>query len=64
MVWPRPWQVGQVRSMAKKPCWARTRPWPAQVRQVTGLEPGFAPEPGQASQATLVGSLIEAFLPL
>ena len=39
MVSPRPWQVGQVRSMEKKPCWARTRPWPPQVAQVFGLEP-------------------------
>ena len=36
--------------MAKKPCWARTRPWPAQVWQVVGLEPALAPEPPQASQ--------------
>ena len=60
MVWPRPWQVGQVRSMAKKPCWARTRPWPAQVRQVVGLEPALAPVPEHASQAMDVGSLIVA----
>ena len=26
MISPRPWQVGQVRSIAKKPCCARTRP--------------------------------------
>ena len=63
MVWPRPWQVGQVRSMAKKPCCARTRPWPAQVLQVAGLEPALAPEPAQVSQVTEVGSLIVAFLP-
>src|SRR5579875_2259622 len=64
IVWPRPWQVGQVRSMAKKPCCARTRPCPPQVRQVTGREPGLAPLPAQASQLTLVGILMEAFLPL
>ena len=45
MVWPRPWQVGQVRSIEKKPCAARTRPVPWQVAQVVGLVPGLAPEP-------------------
>src|SRR5271170_7932373 len=54
IVCPRPLQEGQVRSMAKKPCCARTRPWPPQVLQVTGLEPARAPEPAQASQATEV----------
>src|SRR5664280_3892639 len=49
IVTPRPPQVGQVRSMAKKPCWARTRPWPAQVLQVVGLEPVLAPEPPHVS---------------
>ena len=50
---PRPWQVGQVRSMWKKPPWlARTRPAPLQVGQVFGLVPGFAPEPEQTSQVT------------
>ena len=44
--------------MAKNPCWARTRPCPAQVLQVVGLEPAFAPEPAQASQVTEVGSLM------
>ena len=34
-----------MRSMAKKPCCARTRPWPPQVLQVTGFEPARAPEP-------------------
>ena len=63
MVWPRPWQDGQVRSMAKKPCCARTRPWPPQVRQVTGFEPARAPDPEQASQLTEVGILMVAFLP-
>ncbi len=63
IVCPRPWQVGQVRSMAKKPCWARTRPWPPHVRQVTGFEPARAPEPEHASQVTEVGILIVAALP-
>ena len=49
--------------MAKKPCCARTRPWPPQVEQVFGLEPALAPEPAQASQATEVGMLSEAVLP-
>ena len=45
---PRPWQVGQVRSMWKKPPWlARTRPAPPQVGQVFGLVPGLEPEPEQ-----------------
>ncbi len=63
IVWPRPWQVGQVRSIAKKPCCARTRPCPAQVLQVVGLEPAFAPVPEQVSQDTAVGILIAAVLP-
>jgi hypothetical protein len=50
MTWPRPLQRGQARSTAKKPCWARTRPWPLQVSQVLGEAPGLAPEPSQVSQ--------------
>ena len=34
-----PWQGGQVRSMAKKPCCARTRPWPPQVVQARARSP-------------------------
>ena len=64
MTSPRPWQVGQVRSMAKKPCCARTRPWPAQVGQVLGLEPFLAPVPSQDSQVTEVGSFSVAVLPV
>ena len=60
---PRPWQVGQVRSMEKNPCWARTRPCPAQVGQTRGRDPGLAPLPEQASQVTEVGILTVAFLP-
>ena len=60
---PRPWQVGQVRSMAKKPCCARTRPWPWHIEQVRGLAPGLAPEPAQVSQETEVGSFRLAVLP-
>ena len=63
MISPRPWQVGQVRSIAKKPCCARTRPWPAQVGQVLGLEPALAPVPAQASQVTEVGIFSVAVLP-
>ena len=49
--------------MAKKPCWERTRPWPAQVLQAIGLEPARAPDPEQDSQATAVGILNVAVLP-
>src|SRR3954447_8278249 len=63
MVSPRPWQVGQVRSMAKKPCCARTRPWPPQVAQVFGFDLGLAPVPEQASQVTEVGTFRLAVLP-
>ena len=40
-----------------------TRPWPPQVLHVTGLEPGRAPEPAQASQASDVGMRTVAVLP-
>ena len=50
--------------MAKKPCWARTRPWPPQVEQARGFEPGFAPDPVQTSQATEIGIFTVAVLPL
>ncbi len=63
ITWPRPWQVGQVRSSVKKPCAWRTRPWPLQVAQVLGLVPGLAPVPEQASQVTEVGMRICAVLP-
>jgi len=35
--------------MAKKPCWARTRPCPAHVLQIVGFEPALAPVPPQPS---------------
>src|SRR3546814_3164993 len=57
---PAPPQVGQVRSMVKKPCWARTLPWPLQVGQAIGCWPASAPEPSQASQAIEVGTRILA----
>ena len=61
---PRPWQVGQVRSMWKKPPWlARTRPAPPQVEQVLGLVPGFEPEPVQRLQVTVVGTSTSTDLP-
>src|ERR1700677_15876 len=63
IVWPRPWHVGQVRSIAKNPCCALTRPWPAQVLQVVGFEPAFAPAPPHISQVSEVGNLIDAVLP-
>jgi hypothetical protein len=34
------------------------------VEQVLGLEPGLAPDPAQGSQATEVGTLKVAVLPL
>ena len=52
IVSPRPWQVGQVRSMVKKPWLARTLPMPLQVRQGVGEVPALAPEPEQLSQVT------------
>src|SRR4051794_33715507 len=64
MTSPRPWQVGQVRSIEKKPCVARTRPWPAQVGHCRGFDPDLAPEPEHASHVTEVGILIVAALPL
>src|SRR5690242_20641883 len=63
MIVPRPWQVGQVRSIEKKPCAARTRPDPWQVPQVFGCVPGLAPEPEQTSQVIEVGTRICAVLP-
>src|SRR5215469_10714416 len=50
IIWPRPWQPGQVRSSVKKPWAWRTRPAPPQVAQVFGLVPALAPVPEQASQ--------------
>ena len=63
MIWPRPPQVGQVRSTVKKPCCARTLPWPEQVGQVAGSAPPWAPVPWQTSQAALDGTVIVACLP-
>ena len=54
---PVPRQFGQVRSMVKKPCCARTLPSPEQVGHVSGFEPASAPVPLQASQASAVGTL-------
>ena len=63
IVWPRPLQVGQVRSIEKKPDAARTRPAPPQVEHVTGSEPGLEPEPLQTSQVIEDGTWICAVLP-
>ena len=52
ITWPRPWQVGQVRSSVKKPCAWRILPAPPQVAQVFGLVPALAPVPEQTSQVT------------
>ena len=64
ITWPRPWQVGQVRSTVKKPDCERTAPCPPQVEQVLGEEPGFAPVPLQVSQETEDGTRICAVLPV
>ena len=49
---PRPWQVGQVRSIWKKPPWlARTRPAPPQVGQVVGAGAGL----GAGARADVAG---------
>ena len=47
IIWPRPWQPGQVRSSVKKPCACRTRPAPPHIEQVFGLVPALAPVPEQ-----------------
>ena len=49
--------------MAKKPCDARTRPWPAQVVQVVGWVPGLAPVPLQGSQVWVVAAAISTSAP-
>src|SRR5664279_3354397 len=63
ITWPRPRQVGQVRSSVKKPCACLILPAPPQVAQAFGLLPALAPVPEQASQATEVGMRICAVLP-
>ena len=63
ITWPRPWQVGQVRSSVKKPWAWRILPAPPQVAQGFGLVPALAPEPEQTSQVTEVGMRICAVLP-
>src|SRR3990172_9095804 len=63
MIWPRPWQAGQVRSTVKKPDDDLTAPVPPQVGQALGIEPGLAPLPEQLSQACAVGTRICAVLP-
>ncbi len=63
MTSPRPWQLGQVLSIEKKPCAARTRPAPPQVGHARGFEPAFAPVPEHTSQDTDVGIVTEADFP-
>src|SRR5262245_12746842 len=63
MISPRPWQLGHVRSMVKKPWLARTLPLPPQVGQADGRVPERAPVPLQVVQVTLVGTRICALLP-
>src|SRR5687768_18552900 len=61
---PRPWQVGQVRSIWKNPPWlARTRPPPPHVVQVFGVVPGLDPAPGHTSPVTLDGTWTSTLLP-
>src|SRR5262245_29414868 len=64
MTEPRPREVGQVRSIEKKPCAARTRPAPSQDGHVLGEEPGLEPLPEQVLQVILVGTSMAAVLPL
>ena len=63
IIWPRPWQPGQVRSSVKNPCACRTRPAPPHMPQVFGLVPALAPMPEQDSQVTETGISICAVLP-
>ena len=49
--------------MVKKPCAARTLPWPLQCRQVDMPVPGLAPEPSQVLQVTSVGTSISTVRP-
>ncbi len=63
MTLPAPWQVGQVRSMVKKPWVARTLPAPRQVGHSTGAAPSAPPVPLQARSADVeLGTLISAGL--
>ena len=63
MIWPSPLQVGQVRSMVKNPCWARTLPSPEQVGQLCGWAPPAAPVPPHSSQGVAPGTEMVACLP-
>ena len=49
--------------MVKKPCCARTLPWPWHMPQVVGDAPSAAPEPLQVSQATEVGTCTSTWRP-
>ncbi len=62
-IFPVPWHVGQVCWIEKKPCEMRTVPEPWQVSQVLGCVPGFAPEPLQTSQVSMVGMRILVSVP-
>jgi hypothetical protein len=65
MVRPLPPQVGQVRSIRKKPCCARTLPAPWQVLQVVAAAaPLSDPVPLHASQDTEEGTVMVFFVPL
>src|SRR3989338_6390212 len=63
IIFPLPWQRGQVCCIEKKPCCIRTCPCPPQVVQCTGLVPGFAPEPWQVSHSAIVGMRICVSVP-
>src|SRR5436190_1528410 len=64
ITWPRPWQLGQVRSTVKKPWLDLTAPIPPQVGHVLGCVPALPPAPLQASQVTDAGTRICAVLPV
>src|SRR5207245_88738 len=51
--WPRPWQLGQVRSMVKKPCCARTLPAPEAIGP-----PAAAVLEGGMAEAVVSGALL------
>ena len=58
-----PRQRPQVRATLKKPCWNVTWPRPPHALQVVGSDPGAAPLPPQASQASARGIWIWVSVP-
>ncbi len=67
MILPLPWQSGQVctlRTVPKRDCWVKTTwPLPPHLGQVSGLVPGFAPEPLQVLQVSFTFSSISFLQP-